>query len=98
MDSWGLEDEEELVQETFRHFTRDELEKIEQRIFDKRLSDKKKKDRQKKNVEVRCVTIPLFHGSGSGIGITKRLRIQFWNRIWGWNHNTSIAVMNPLFP
>ena len=64
MDSWGLEDEEELVQETFRHFTRDELEKIEQRIFDKRLSDKKKKDRQKKNVEVRCVTIPLFPGSG----------------------------------
>ena len=55
MDSWGLEDEEELVQETFRHFTRDELEKIEQRIFDKKLSDKKKKDRQKKNVEVRSI-------------------------------------------
>ena len=52
LDSWGWEDEEDTSQETFRHFTRDELEKIEQRIFDKKLSDKKKKDRQKKNIEV----------------------------------------------
>ena len=40
------------VQDTFRHFTRDELEKIEQRIFDKKLSEKKKKERKLKNIQV----------------------------------------------
>ena len=40
------------VQETFRHFTRDELEKIEQRIFDKKLQEKKKKERRQKNIQV----------------------------------------------
>ena len=45
----------------------------------------------------RGVMIPLFPGSGSGIGIAKRLRIQLWIRTQGWNHNTSVAVTNPLF-
>ena len=44
MDVWGNglmwnQEEEDMGQETFRHFTRDELEKIEQRIFDKKLLD-----------------------------------------------------------
>ena len=45
----------------------------------------------------RGVMIPLFPGSGSGIGIAKWLGIQIWIQIRGENHNTSIAVTNPLF-
>ena len=57
MDVWGNglmwnQEEEDMGQETFRHFTRDELEKIEQRIFDKKLLDKKKKERREKNIQV----------------------------------------------
>ena len=37
---------------------------------------------------IRVVMIPLFPGSRSGIGIAKRLRIQLWIQIRGWNHNT----------
>ena len=44
----------------------------------------------------RGVKIPLF--PASRIGIAKRIRIQLWIWIRGWNHNTSIAVTNPLFP
>ena len=48
-------------------------------------------------LDTRGVMIPLFPGSQSVIGIAKRLRIQLWIQIRGWNHNTSIAVTNPLF-
>ena len=46
----------------------------------------------------RAVLIPLFSGSGLGIRIATRLIILLWIQIRGWNHNTSIDVMNPLFP
>ena len=38
-------------------------------------------------VFIRGVTIPFISGSGSGIGITKRLRIKLWIQILGWNHD-----------
>jgi hypothetical protein len=52
MDDFLWSDDDDSAQETFRHFTRDELEKIEQKIFDKKLAARKKAERREKNIQV----------------------------------------------
>lgn len=48
-DYWSLE--EDAAPKTFRHFTRGELEKIENKIFEKKLLAKKRADKRAKNIQ-----------------------------------------------
>ena len=49
-DFWSLEDE--AAAPTFRHFTREELERIEAKIFEKKLAAKKRAEKRAKNILV----------------------------------------------
>ena len=49
---------------TFRPFTREELELIENKIFDKKLQAKKKADKRAKNVAVRFFYLKIVLREG----------------------------------
>ena len=51
-DDWLLDDD---VNQTFRPFTREELEVIEKRIFEKKLAAKKQEEKLAKNIRVRMI-------------------------------------------
>lgn len=51
-DSWSMDDDDDSNLETFRPFTREELEATEKRIFEKKLAAKKLEEKMAKNIKV----------------------------------------------